>query len=287
MHVPRTTEDQLTAGGAAHPGDGGGRGRLSQGRDGGGTWTGRRGAVQPPGEGGPEVGLWGQVQPVDAWPGEGVPGSLGTAAGVSRHTRSPAAPGAAQQPVVLAARGQSGSDGQVRRRRSGPAVGDRNPVSPPWPCLPRAPSVTPGRSSRAAPTPTRPCGRCHCGGPRVPRARGPRSVCGQPRVPLPPPASALRTPQRLRPWCPVSCHDAGRGGWRRPPGLLLGPAPGLTAGWVVSHLHGRPGLRLTTRVAGPRADASPRWGRFRRWRASRDGADGPRGPRRPAEHYPK
>lgn len=115
MRVPRTTEDQLTAGGAALPGDRGGRGQLSQGGDGGGTWTGRGGAVQPP-EKEPEVGLWGQVQPGHVWPEGGSREPGDSCRGLSPH---PQPSGPRSSP---AARGSS----SPRAERLGPAgAGER------------------------------------------------------------------------------------------------------------------------------------------------------------------
>lgn len=57
--------------------------------------AGTRGSIQPPAAGGPAVGLWDQVQPVDAWP-EGEPRGSGDTSGVSCCPPAP-------QPAVLAA----------------------------------------------------------------------------------------------------------------------------------------------------------------------------------------
>lgn len=194
--------------------------------------AGTRGSIQPPGAGGPEVGLWDQVQAVDAWP-EGEPRGCGDTSGCLLLLPSPPAHGSSS----LRAEQVGGAGGS--REGQGLPSGTRSPSNPPWPCHPRAPSVTLTRSSRAIPDPHMPLRSLSRMWTPGSLYTGPLSVCGQPRVPLP---TLRHCSQDTSEASAVMSGGLPRcGGWRRPPALHLGPAP-----WA----DGRVGL-LPTCTASP------------------------------------
>ena len=97
-----------------------------------------------------------------------------------------------------------------------------------------------------------------------PGQRGVSRAVERPRSRCPLTASGGRRPSRA-----LACGDWGCGGG--PPSCTWGAAAQADVARPAPHLRCLPGLRLTTRVAGPRADASPGWGRLdvaslARWR---------------------